>query len=162
MIGFHDKSIPKSWAKDYHEAIFEVSNNGRIDNELGRKGVSDCLVEQFRGLGRRLVLIDHLVSVGLIEFHLITGEVQVIPGACDSELIKDPGQTNAESMCLQFCNLLPKEFGFPYTAFMDNHITSIKLFQELCNIFVGACGSDMPVRNATIETPTPILLDPKR
>lgn len=83
MIGIHDKLIPKSWAKDYHEAIFEVSNNGRIDNELGRKGVSDCLVEQFRGLGRRLVLIDHLVFVGFIEYHLFTGEVQMIPGACD-------------------------------------------------------------------------------
>ena len=57
------------------------------------------------------------------------------------ELVKNPGQTNTESMVLQLGKLLPKEVRSPYTIFKDNYFTSIKLFQELCNRCVGACGT---------------------
>lgn len=57
------------------------------------------------------------------------------------ELIKQVDYTKTASMVLQFGEQLPKQVGFSYTIFIDNYFTSIKLFQELRDGGIGACGT---------------------
>ena len=89
--------------------------------------------EQVIVLSNRLVDWVAVLYRLIISFPLILLNITCLWARCResgvhlaSELIRDPGQTNTESMVLQFGKLLPKEVGSSYTTFMDNYFKSIK------------------------------------
>jgi hypothetical protein len=72
------------------------------------------------------------------------------------EVVKEEDLTKTGSMVYQLLQKLPQEPGC-YTVYLDNYFISIKLFKQLCDIGIRACGTTHPLTSSQFHPTLAVL-----